>query len=198
MRDPSAAEPQPAVAKCRDTARQARREDGTSRPPHAAEGPASGQGSFFLHMVQRSWPRSRSQMLRIRGKAAEAAERHDPTQMQPLLSGSAFTLSFATLAVLDLHCECVAVEHGHIERQVKLILQLADGVPDQEIFPATLETAHDDGLLISKPYFEEVHILKHTIYLHQRWKNERSLHRRKRHIGPSDAVFVAYELRSLS
>ena len=132
------------------------------------------------------------------GVIASAAERCDPTLMQPLLSGSAFTLSFATLAVLDLYCECVAVEHGHIERQVKLILQLADGVPDQEIFPATLETAHDDGLLISKPCFEEVHILKHTICLHQRWKNERSLHRRKRHIGPSVAVFVAYELRSLS
>ena len=55
-------------------------------------------------------------------------------------------------------------------------------------------TAHDDGLFISKPCFEEVHILEHTTCLHQRWKNERSLHRRKRHIGPSDAVFVAYEL----
>ena len=89
-------------------------------------------------------------------------------------------------------------QHGHIERQVKLILQPADGVPDQEILPATLGTAHDDGLLDSKPCFEEVHILEHTTCLHQRWKTERSLHRRKRHIGPSDAVLVAHELPSLS
>ena len=38
-------------------------------------------------------------------KAAAAAERHDLTLMQPLHSGSAFTLSSATLVVLDLHCE---------------------------------------------------------------------------------------------
>ena len=79
-------------------------------------------------------------------------------------------------------------------RQVKLILQTADGVPDQEILPAILGTAHDDGLFISKPCSEEVHILEHTTCLHQRWKNERSLHRLNRHIRPSDAVLVAYEL----
>ena len=87
---------------------------------------------------------------------------------------------------------CVAVQHGHIERQVKLILQPADGVPDQEILPATLGIAHDDGLFTSKPCFEEVP--NFGTCLHQRWKNERSLHRFKRHVGPSDDVFVAYEL----
>ena len=55
-------------------------------------------------------------------------------------------------------------------------------------------TAHDDGLLNSRPCFEEVHILGHTTCLYQRWKNERLLCRLKRHIDPSDAVLVAYEL----
>ena len=36
---------------------------------------------------------------------ASVAERHDLTLMQPLHSGSAYTLSSATLAVLDLRCE---------------------------------------------------------------------------------------------
>ena len=45
---------------------------------------------------QWSWPHSRYQMHRIRGKAnvfAAAADRHDPTLMQPLHSGFAFLLS---------------------------------------------------------------------------------------------------------
>ena len=49
-----------------------------------------------LHMVQKSWPHSRNQMLRIRGKVnvfSAAADRHDLTLMQPLHSGSAFLLS---------------------------------------------------------------------------------------------------------
>ena len=47
-------------------------------------------------------------MLRIResqGVIASAAERYDLTLMQPLHSGSAFTVSSTTLAVMDLHCE---------------------------------------------------------------------------------------------
>ena len=82
-------------------------------------------------------------------------------------------------------------------QQVGLNLQWelpADGVTVREIFLATLGIAHDDGLLISKPCFDEVHSLGHTTCLHQRWKNERSLHLLKRHIGPSDAVLVAHEL----
>ena len=70
-------------------------------------------------------------------------------------------------------------------------MQPADGVPDHEILPATLGIAHDDGLFNSEPCFEEVHILGDN--LHQRWETERSLRRLKRHIGPSDAVLVAYE-----
>ena len=56
---------------------------------------------------------------------------------------------------------CVAVQHGHIEHSVKLIVQPADGVPDHEIIPATVGIAHVDGLFISKPCFEEIHILEH-------------------------------------
>ena len=62
MRDPNAA-----VAKYRDTARQAAAK--TER--HDPRMPRKGRlrpGLFILHMVQRSWPRSRSQMLRILGK----------------------------------------------------------------------------------------------------------------------------------
>ena len=76
MRDPNAAEPQPAVAKYRDTARQAAAE--TER--HDLRMPRKGRlrpGLFILHMVQRSWPRSRSQMLRIRGKQPQL--RNDTT-----------------------------------------------------------------------------------------------------------------------
>ena len=66
VRDLNAAEPQPAGAKYRDTARQAAAK--TERhDPHTAEGP-SRPGLFILHMVQRSWPCSRNEMLRIRGK----------------------------------------------------------------------------------------------------------------------------------
>ena len=67
MRDPNAAEPQPAVAKYCDTARQAAAK--TER--HDPRVPRKGRlrpGLFILHMVQRSWLRSRNQMLRIRGK----------------------------------------------------------------------------------------------------------------------------------
>ena len=62
-----AAERRPAVAKYRDTARQAAAK--TER--HDPRMPRKGRlrpGLLKLHTVQRSWPRSRSQMLRIRGK----------------------------------------------------------------------------------------------------------------------------------
>ena len=64
----------------------------------------------------------------------------------------------------------------------------------KRFFPQLSGIPHDDGLFISKSYFEDVHILEHTTCLHQRGKNKRSLHRLKRHIGPSDALLVAYEL----
>ena len=41
---------------------------------------------------------------------------------------------------------------------------------------------HADSLLVVSQ--GEVHIPKDTTCLDQRWKNERSLHRLKRHIGP--------------
>ena len=67
MRDPNAAELQPAVAKYRDTARQA----AAKKERHDPRTPRKGllrPGLLTLHMVQSSWPRSRSQMLRICGK----------------------------------------------------------------------------------------------------------------------------------
>ena len=67
MRDPNAAEPKLADAKYRDTARQAAAK--TER--HDPRMPRKGRlrpGHFILHMVQRTWPRLRSQMHRIRGK----------------------------------------------------------------------------------------------------------------------------------
>ena len=67
MRDSSSAEAQLAVAKYRDIARQAAAK--TER--HDPRIPRRGRlrsGLSILHMVPRSWPRSRKQMLRIRGK----------------------------------------------------------------------------------------------------------------------------------
>ena len=66
VRDLNAAEPQQAVAKYRDTARQAAAK--TER--HDPRIPRKGRlrPGLVLHMVQRSLPRSRNQMLRIRGK----------------------------------------------------------------------------------------------------------------------------------
>ena len=49
MRDPTAAEPQPAVAKYRDTARQAAAKTERPRPPHAAEGSPQARALFFAH-----------------------------------------------------------------------------------------------------------------------------------------------------
>ena len=91
MRDPNAAEPQPAVAKYRDTARQAAAK--TER--HDPRMPRKGRlrpGLFILHTVQRSWPRSR--------KAAAATERHDLALMQPPLPEPASDEHSLTLAVL--------------------------------------------------------------------------------------------------
>ena len=66
-----------------------------------------------LHDSFCSWSRGTGRARRTRcsafaesqGVIASAAERHDLTLMQPLHSGSAFTLSSATFAVLDLRCE---------------------------------------------------------------------------------------------
>ena len=69
MRDLNAAEPQPAVAKYRDIARQAAAKTERHDPCIPRKGRL--RPGLVLHMVQRSWPRSRNQMLRIRGKQSQ-------------------------------------------------------------------------------------------------------------------------------
>ena len=85
------------------TPRGSRREDGTSRPPHAAEGPPQARALEIAHgpevlsaLAEPDAPHSR--------KAAAAAERHDLALVQPLLPEPAFDECSVTLAVLDLHC----------------------------------------------------------------------------------------------
>ena len=92
MRDPNAAEPQPAVAKYRDTARQAAAKTERHDHPDDAEGPPQARALYIAHgpevlaaLAEPDAPHSR--------KAAAAAERHDLVLMQPLLPEPAFLLS---------------------------------------------------------------------------------------------------------
>ena len=69
-----------------------RREDGTSRPPHAAEGPPQARALYIAHgpevlaaLAEPDAPHS--------WKASAAAERHDLALMQPLIPEPAFLLS---------------------------------------------------------------------------------------------------------
>ena len=69
-----------------------RREDGTSRPQHAAEGSPQARALYIAHgpevlaaLAEPDAPPSR--------KAAAAAERHDLTLMKPLFPEPAFLLS---------------------------------------------------------------------------------------------------------
>ena len=99
VRDPNAAEPQPAVAKYRDTARQA----AVKTERHDPRTPRKGRlrpGLFILQVLaalaEPDTPHSR--------KAAAAAERHDLALIQPLLPEPASDEHSLTLAVLHLHC----------------------------------------------------------------------------------------------
>ena len=122
VRDPNAAE-SPAGGRQAPRHRDAgRREDGTSRPQHTAEGP-SRPGLFILHMVQRSWPRSRNQMLRIRGKVACVCRSSGSTRPH---TDAATTLRVCilveysvTLAVLDFFVQEKGKHHGNITEMVK-------------------------------------------------------------------------------
>ena len=87
----------------RRSPRTGRREDGTSRPPHAAEGPPQARALHIAHgpevlaaLAEPDAPHSR--------KAAAAAERHDLTLMQPLFPEPAFDEYSVTLARLDFLC----------------------------------------------------------------------------------------------
>ena len=67
VRDPNAAEPQPGGRQVPRHREAGRREDGTSRPPHTAEGAVQVRALYIAHGPE-VLARSRSQMLRIRGK----------------------------------------------------------------------------------------------------------------------------------
>mmetsp|Transcript_20848 Transcript_20848/g.49474 ORF Transcript_20848/g.49474 Transcript_20848/m.49474 type:complete len:442 (+) Transcript_20848:3540-4865(+) len=70
----------------------------------------------------------------------------------------------------------VAVKHRHIQRGVRLVLQSLDRVANEQVLARPLGAAHDEGLLLSQPSGEEVHVPQHRGGGHQRRQHRRSLH----------------------
>ena len=87
MRDPNVAEPQPAVAKYRDTARHA-----AVKTERAAEGLPQARALYIAHGPEVLAALAEPDAPHLR-KAAAAAERHDLALMQPLLLEPAILLS---------------------------------------------------------------------------------------------------------
>ena len=76
-----------------------------------------------LHIVQRSWPQSRNQMLRVRGKVACVCRSSGSTRPRADAATTlrvCFLVEYSvSLAVLDLFVQEKGEHHGNIPEMVK-------------------------------------------------------------------------------